>query len=284
MKKTPDVLIFGCGFLGKRLAARLLADGKSVGGWVRSEGSAVPLREQGIEPIFIGESGSVERWREALAEGCATVFCAAPGASRDYESSYRRPCEAALEAGMRRPILFVSSTSVYAQDDGSEVTELSGALGVTAGSKILLKTERLCLDAGGTVARLAGLYGPERYHLLEGVKAGTLSAEVDAERWVNQIHVDDAAEALCLLLRLDARGIFNVSDGHPVPRGELIRGLAHLLDAPLSHTLPAENKRTVTSKRISHAKLCGLGWSPLYPSWKEGVMNCLKPTHAHLGS
>ena len=64
-------------------------------------------------------------------------------------------------------ILFTSSTSVYAQCDGSRVTEESETKPLRETSRILLETENFVLDKGGIVARLAGIHGPGRSALAE---------------------------------------------------------------------------------------------------------------------
>ena len=51
--------------------------------------------------------------------------------------------------------------------------------------------------------------------------------EADGSRWINQIHRDDIATALSLLVESSARGIFNVTDDHPLPQREIYTWLAH---------------------------------------------------------
>ena len=71
-----------------------------------------------------------------------------------------------LETFPGSKLLFTSSTSVYAQRDGSWVTEESDAKPMRETSRVLLETERLVLADAGIVARLAGIYGPGRSALL----------------------------------------------------------------------------------------------------------------------
>ncbi len=69
-------------------------------------------------------------------------------------------------------MLFTSSTSVYAQRDGSWVTEESETKPARETGRILLETEEFVLGHGGIVARLAGIYGPGRSALLSKFLAG----------------------------------------------------------------------------------------------------------------
>ena len=60
-------------------------------------------------------------------------------------------------------------------------------------------TERLVLASGGVVARLSGLYGPGRCHVLKNLVNGTAHLDGAGDRMMNFIHRDDAARAMLLL-------------------------------------------------------------------------------------
>jgi nucleoside-diphosphate-sugar epimerase len=57
--------------------------------------------------------------------------------------------------------VFTSSTSVYPQNDATEVDESSPTGGTPTGD-ILLEAEQLAIQAGGAAVRLGGIYGPDR--------------------------------------------------------------------------------------------------------------------------
>ena len=59
--------------------------------------------------------------------------------------------------------------------------------------RVLLETEKLVLERRGTVARLAGIYGPGRSALLSKFLAGTATIDPESDRFVNQVHRDDIA-------------------------------------------------------------------------------------------
>src|SRR5206468_11217642 len=94
----------------------------------------------------------------------------------------------------------------------SWVTEESETKPLRETSRILLETERVLLGSGGIVARLAGIYGPERSALLKKFLAGTAVIDLENDRFVNQVHRDDIAAALYLLLSREAKPaqIYNV--------------------------------------------------------------------------
>src|SRR5207244_4111933 len=131
-------------------------------------------------------------------------------------------------------MLFTSSTSVYAQRDGSWVTEESETKPARETGRVLLETEKVMLDRGGTVARLGGIYGPGRSALLTKFLSGTAIIDPENDRFINQVHRDDIAGALFLLLnRLSlAREIYNVVDDQPILQSECYRWLAERMNRP----------------------------------------------------
>ena len=80
-------------------------------------------------------------------------------------------------------------------------------------SQILLETEGLVLDSGGIVARLAGIYGPGRSALLSKFVKGTAIIDAENDRFVNQVHRDDIAAALFLLLSREGQSGSNLQRG-----------------------------------------------------------------------
>jgi uncharacterized protein YbjT (DUF2867 family) len=70
-----NVLIIGCGDVGRRLAAPYLAEGRQVAGVVRSAESAEALKAEGIQPLRCDLDG--DDLPELPSRG-ATLFYLAP--------------------------------------------------------------------------------------------------------------------------------------------------------------------------------------------------------------
>ena len=136
----------------------------------------------------------------------------------------------------------------------------------------ILNHLQFVLAAGGTVARLGGIYGPERWALREKFLEGRAVIEGDGRRFINAIHRADAASALSFLLQ-QSPGIYNVVDDSPTPQREAYAVLAQHFHRPLPPNAPPdlERKRGWTHKAVSNAKLHALGWTPLYPSFRGAL-------------
>jgi nucleoside-diphosphate-sugar epimerase len=110
--------------------------------------------------------------------------------------------------------------------------------------------------------------------LWEKFRRGDAVIEGDGSRWLNQIYRDDLVAALALLMECGEPGqIYNVVDDEPVTLVDFYSWCAEYLGRPLPPYGPVkgERKRGLTSKRVANAKLRGLGWRPIYPSFREGV-------------
>jgi nucleoside-diphosphate-sugar epimerase len=262
------VLIAGCGYLGLATARLFAARGWEVTGLARSPQTG------GEFPVLTADLADAASLT-ALPECEVVVHCASSG--RGGAEEYRRVYLDGMRNLARRfpsaQLMFTSSTSVYAQNDGSLVDEGSAAEPTRETGQILRAAEDVTLAAGGCVARLAGIYGPGRSVLLQRFFSGEAVIEDDGARAVNQIHRDDAASALVALAEQKASGIFNVSDDTPLTQREVYTWLAVHFQRPVPPTGPVNpnRKRGVTNKRVSNAKLRGLGWAPHFPSFRDAV-------------
>src|SRR5438105_35725 len=118
----PCLLIAGCGYLGRAVAELFVADGWEVEGWTKS----APQIEKPylVIPVDISERDQVGARAEKFD---AVIHCASTrGGDVDlYRRVYLDGARNLLQRFGDSRMLFVSSTSVYAQSDGEEVTENS---------------------------------------------------------------------------------------------------------------------------------------------------------------
>ena len=281
----PRILIAGCGYVGQAAADLYHAAGWAVEGWTRSAESVATLS---AKPYPICEVDILRRAKVAERRKTfdAVIHCASSsgGDAEMYRQVYLDGVRNLLETFPGSKLLFTSSTSVYAQRDGSWVTEESETKPTRETSQILLETERSVLANGGIVARLAGIYGPGRSALLTKFVEGTAIIDAENDRFVNQVHRDDIAAALFLLLSRKAEGaqIYNVVDDQPILQSECYRWLAQRLNRPLPSIgrSTQERKRGDSNKRVSNANLRALGWTPRYPKFADGMEESVLPSFA----
>jgi nucleoside-diphosphate-sugar epimerase len=279
----PRILIAGCGYVGQASADLFHAAGWSVEAWICSEKSAAALS---TKPYSASRVDISQRAQVAAQRGTfdAVLHCASSrgGGAESYRQIYLNGARNLLDRFVGTKMLFASSTSVYAQRDGSWVTEKSETEPTHETGRTLLETEKLVLERSGTVARLAGIYGPGRSALLSKFLAGTAIIDPENDRFVNQAHRDDIASAIFLLLTREWQDaeIYNVVDNRPILQSECYRWLAQELNRPLPRAGKSEQqrKRGSSNKRVSNAKLRSLGWTPQYPTFADGMKKSVFPS------
>src|SRR4030095_10660493 len=233
----PRILIAGCGYVGEATADLFHPAGWNVEGWVHSKQSAARLsiKRYPMRVIDISQGGEVAERAGAFD---AVIHCASSrgGDAEAYRQIYLNGALNLLKVFTDTKILFTSSTSVYAQRDGSWVTEESQTKPLRETSRILLEGEKLILEKGGIVVRLGGIYGPRRSALLSKFLNGTATIDPNNDRVVNQVHRDDIASALFLLLNREpqwAAQSYNIVDDEPILQSECYHWLAQRLNRPL---------------------------------------------------
>ncbi len=283
----PRALIVGCGFVGEAAADLFHAAGWQVTGWTGSAESAVRLGAQKPYPVAahdVTDPASVHAAAAGLPAPDALVMSVSTGrggGAEQYRRVYLGGARNLLAAFRPARFVYTGSTSVYAQTDGSWLDESAPAVPERETGRILRETEEAVLaSSGGTVARLAGIYGPGRSALWRKFFSGEAVIEGDGGRWLNQIHRDDAAGALFRLAQPDAPpGVYNVADDHPITQRDLYMALAARFGRALPPSGPVDldRKRGWTSKRIANGRLRGLGWQPAFPSFLDWAATQVPP-------
>jgi nucleoside-diphosphate-sugar epimerase len=281
----PRLLVAGCGYVGQAVAKLFLANGWEVEAWTRSPESAQRLsgRPYSSRAVDLSETNQVAAHR---ADFDLVLHCVSTrgGDLEAYRGVYLNGARNLLRQVCDAKLLFISSTSVYAQTDGEWVTEESQAAPETATGKVLREAEELVLSSCGTVVRLGGIYGPGRSALLKKFLSGKAILDLENDRFVNEIHRDDAATAIRLLaLQSQSVGqIYNAVDNEPTLQSDSYRWLAAKLERPAPPIGRSKSlrKRGQSNKRVSNAKLRGLGWTPRFPNFAAGMENSVLPTFA----
>lgn len=270
------ILIAGCGYVGTALAGLLVRDGHHV--WaLRRGGVLLPKGAESVQAdVLKPETLSM------LPSGLdAAVYAVSAGGYDEarYRAAYvdgPRNLLSALKAtsAQLKRFVFVSSTGVYAQDNGEWVDEDSPAEQTHFSGATLLEGERL-VHAGpfpATVVRLGGIYGPGRTRLIDSVRAGTATIPAGPS-FINLIHRDDCAGILRHVLMIkNPAPLYLGVDNEPVDRRELLAWVAEQLGAakPPVDTSTSSARSLRGNKRCRNARLINSGWKPVFASFRDG--------------
>ncbi|MDY0249807.1 MAG: NAD-dependent epimerase/dehydratase family protein [Pseudomonas sp.] len=276
MHKQLRVVVVGCGDIGSRVALLLNQQGCTVHG-LRRNPSQLPAA---ILPIAadLGKAQCPSDWPSQPIDYVIYAMAAQSMSEADYQQAYvqgQRHIYSWLAQHQQQPkrVIFVSSTSVYGQNDDSWVDEQSPTAPQRCSGHIMLHAEQCALNSGhpATVVRLTGIYGPGRNMLIRQVREGYHASQL--HQFTNRIHADDAAALIAAIVQADAQGhvlesVYVGVDNAPVELAEVVAWLQQQLK--VSSVPGLELKRRAGSKRCSNARARALGWAPQYGSFREG--------------
>src|ERR1051326_3583551 len=251
------LVIFGAGYVGSEIARQALARGMRVTALTRNETKAEWLRAQGVTTVIADLAET--KWHKQIRNAADFVLnCVSSGGGglAGYEHSYFDGMKWIALWTRRRggvgTLVYTSSTAVYPEGDGAVVDEEATTKGPSDRAKVLLKTEKLvrteAVVARWFILRLAGIYGPERHHLLTQVRAGSIAGRGDYR--LNLIHRDDISSAIWAAFAAPAEirnEIFNVADDGAAPKSEITAWLASRLSVPAPQFTgePAVGRRAI---------------------------------------
>jgi nucleoside-diphosphate-sugar epimerase len=275
-----DLLVIGCGYLGRRVAERRRAAGLRVFASTRSLGHADEFQRAGLEPVLcdVLEPDSLR----ALPGGADVVYCVGfdRAAGKTMRNVYVDGLENvlnALDAADHGRFVYVSSTGVYGQTGGEEVDETAAPAPAGESGRIVLGAEDLLRERrpDAVILRFAGIYGSNRLIRAAALKAGE-PLTGDPDQWLNLIHVEDGASAVIAAVeRAGAGSVINVCDDRPVRRRDFYTRMAEVLGAP-SPWFPPEVAGRVAdaaNRRIVNRRMhTELAVTLRYPSYVEGLL------------
>jgi nucleoside-diphosphate-sugar epimerase len=274
---VTKLLVAGCGYVGTELARRAI-----LRGWDVTALSRTPREMPGLR--WIKADLCKPETLQDLESCDYVVYCASAGASTEeaYTKAYVTGPKNLLKAlgGQSCRFLFVSSTSVYAQDDGSLVDEKSPVSREQFQGRLLLEGEEIVAASGKQpiILRFSGIYGPGRTRLIDMVRSQAARIVPGVRDWTNRIHRDDCAEIIIhLLQKKNAEGIWIGTDREPVDRNTVFKGLAAMLAVELREAGTSESGER--NKRCSSGKLLASGYHFVYPTWREGYGAMLSGSH-----
>ncbi len=268
------VLIAGCGDVGNALGRELTARGDEVWGLRRNTAalaSAInPIQADLADPLTLA---ALPKHLDAVCYTAAAMGYNENAYNAAYVDGVKNMLWALERAEQRPRFLFVSSTSVYGQDQGEWVDEDSPTTPESFSGRVLLAGEALVHNYPGeaSAVRFGGIYGPGRNRLIKLVESGA-SCQNAPPLYTNRIHRDDCVGILVHLLDVDTVArIYIGVDSHPASQCEIMHWLAEKLGVSVPDSIAGSS----AGKRCHNRSLLESGYSLLYPTFREGYQAVL---------
>ncbi len=271
------ILIVGFGKLGKPLAQNL-AKHHEVWTLHRHPNEEV----QGIHSIGADVTDIVSLHENIPSKLDFIVYCLSPGSRSEeayrniYPEGLANTLQALPEETHLQRLYFISSTSVYHQNDHSWVDENSPAEATSYSGRLLLEAESVAENSGqpATVIRFSGIYGGDRRRLIDQVK-NRQAGYSPKTRLSNRIHQDDCVGFIEHLIQQECAGEKNLprylaSDSCPVDLNEVLGFLAEKLGVELQESSETPSTRRGGNKRCSNRQMLASGYRLRYPDYRAG--------------
>ena len=282
-----NFLILGCGALGKKVAAAVLA----------SKNQVLAVRRQkdclsDIKSLSIDFDKASSNYPNVPPADIVFVLFPPPTKGQQDDRSSR-----AIEMLNRwslppKRIVLLSTTAVYGDCNGEWIDETCPPNPQTDRGKRRQDAEqqwhRWTVDKGCelVILRVAGIYGPDKLPRARLLRRDPMPGGV-AIPYSNRIHIDDLA-AICLAAAKNGGSdTYNVSDGQPTTMLDYFNQVADLLQLPRPPLISmADAQQTLTagmlsylneSRRLKNTKMLQqLGVRLQYPDLKSGLLACIQ--------
>jgi nucleoside-diphosphate-sugar epimerase len=255
-------LILGCGYTGRRVAARMARRGFAVAGTSRSP------RDLQLEQCT----------REHF-EGALVVHSLPP-------VDTARPITPLLlpYLSSSRRVVYLSTTGVYGAQ--CVVNEQTLPHPASVRERTRLEEEQLVREtvSSSLILRPAAIYGPGRgVHV--AMRDGRHRLWADGSNYISRIHVDDLAAHIESALLSTITGAFPAADDEPCPAIEIALFCAELTGSPMPAPTPAldpdDTRRT--NRRVDGSVIRKLlGITLRYPSYRTGIPAALAEEAAQM--
>ncbi|MDC1109580.1 sugar nucleotide-binding protein [Methylophilaceae bacterium] len=277
--KNKKLLVIGCGKLGQKLGLLAKKTPLDLLGFKRKKITSTNIR---IEQQDIFDKSFFDKVKIHSPD----FILYSLSADEQSEKSYRRNYVEGLKQVIKsikyinnfQHLFFVSSTSVYGDNNDQFIDEFSETSPKNFRGTILLEAENLLntVKFNSTILRLSGIYGSGRNYMIKLSQDAESWPKVD--RWTNRINEDDAANFIIFLLNQCLQGeipekLYLLTDKEPVTLFRLLNWIRQNLNL--------KNKINITSdpilgKRLRSSIIPSLKFEYKYPTYKQGYKELIQ--------
>lgn len=278
-----QLLIVGCGSVGRRIASLAMERGVAV--------CTLNRKEEGVPGArhITANLDDTETLAGLPTRGASVIYLAPPPGGGVEEPRVRNFCAAVPAGAEPEQVVYISTSGVYGDCGGDKVTEKTEPNPQTARGKRRLHGERLFLEWGRArgvkvvILRVTAIYAKDRLPVMQ-LTGGQPVLREEESLPGNRIHADDLSRICLAALERGKDGdIFNVSDGSSTTMTHYFNAAADALGLPRPRQVTLEEARKVMtplmisyfteSRVVDNTKMLQeLGITLLYPDLAAGLV------------
>jgi nucleoside-diphosphate-sugar epimerase len=273
-----NIAILGCGYVGSPLADHWQDRGHTVTGTTTSS-ERVDSLAAAISKVVLMKGDNLAAVQSLLKDQNTLVVSAAPtgfqeASAATYEAVYLATAKNVAKILKQSPdltqVIYLSSCSVYGDQQGNWVDETSPVSPLEYKSQILCESEEIILQAASEhqkvcVLRLGGIYGPGRdlINMFGGLAGSTVPGNGD--RFINWVHLDDIIGAIDFIRLNELGGIYNLVDDSRMTVKEQVKLVCSHYNLPPVNWDSSRSSVQRKSVQVSNEKLKAAGYELIYP-------------------
>lgn len=281
MADQKNLFVFGMGFSAGEIARKARLEFSSICGTCRTPEKTARLRNEGFEAELFDGKPTPEIVRR-LKNTTHLLISISPGEHDPVLSAFP---DLLTHAPGLQWICYLSTVGVYGNHDGAWVNEETGLKPVSKRSVERANAEKAWQAIADTanvplgIFRLSGIYGPGR-NIFTTIQKGKARRLVKKGQVFNRVHRDDIASAVCLAMKNNLGGIFNITDDEPAPPQDIVCFAHELMgiepppeiDFETAELTPMARSFYGENKRISNAKSKSLlGMEYQWPDYRTAL-------------
>lgn len=263
----------GSGVIGSRLIPVLAEAGHDITATTRRAENIDYLKDRGARPVVV-DVYDAPQLRAAVADAAPDLILHELTDLSDFDTEanarLRRAGTANLVAAAQAADVgrMMVQSIAWAYEEGSAPAVEDDP--IQAGSPIEVMEDLVCRLPHATVLRYGMLYGPDTWYapgarMANAVTAGLVPATSAITSFV---HLDDVIAATVQAIDWPD-GAYNIVDDEPAPATIWLPAYAAGLGAP-APTIADLPEGTPLGRGASNTKARTAGWTPRYPTWREG--------------
>ena len=288
MKTHGDILIAGCGYIGKKVARLFRQQALSFRALVHSPSSLQYCQQQQIDAQMV----DLDQAQTQILSASTILYTIPPQPGGDTDNRIKRFLNSLSQAPEKW--ILISTTGVYGDCNGAWIDESRPPAPQADRARRRLDAETRLQDYAEkhnmqwVILRVAGIYGADKLPL-KRIQSGEPILREQDSGYSNRIHADDLADICVSACQSpQMQGIYNCTDGHPSTMNDYFIRIARALNLPEPPQIDmqqAEQQLSAgmlsylqESKRIRNDRLLkDLGHPLKYPDLQYGLKSTYHP-------